>query len=237
MRGPRAKAGPRIVGAGDSTLIVEFEARVSPAVNARALAVARAIAAAGFAGVRDIVPTYCSVAVSFDPLRTDVTALGAALEEAAARPAPRGRRTPAPIEIPVCYGGTFGPDLPEVARRAGCPEEEVVRLHTARVYRVYMLGFVPGFAYLGRVDDRIAVPRHATPRVRVPARSVGIAGFQTGIYPTETPGGWQLIGRTPLEPFDLGRAQPCLLQAGDAVRFVPISAGEFARLSGEAAPA
>lgn len=222
--------GWRIVPAGDSALIVEFEERVDPDVNARAIACARAIRAASHVGVRDIVPTYRAVAVYFDPLRTDVVSLGALLEQEAARPAAGAKAAQAPIEIPVCYGGTLGPDLAAVAKHARCSEDDVIQIHTSRVYRVYMLGFIPGFAYLGQVDERIALPRHATPRVKVPARSVGIAGRQTGIYPSESPGGWQLIGRTPIAPFDPDRAQPFLMHAGDAVKFVAIAPAEYARL-------
>ncbi|MDE3156682.1 MAG: 5-oxoprolinase subunit PxpB [Acidobacteriota bacterium] len=225
--------GFRIVEAGDSALVVEFEDRVDPGVNARAIACARAVAAARHPGVRDVVPTYRAVAVYFDPLRTDLASLGALLEREGAQPAPAGTGAQAPIEIPVCYGGTLGPDLAAVARHAGCSEDEVVERHTSQVYRVYMLGFIPGFAYLGLVDERIAMPRHATPRVKVPARSVGIAGRQTGIYPSESPGGWQLIGRTPIAPFDPTRPRPFLMQAGDAVKFVAIAPAEYARLAGE----
>jgi inhibitor of KinA len=118
-----------------------------------------------------------------------------------------------------------------VAAFAGLSEDEVVGVHSGGIYRVFMLGFVPGFAYLGMVDQRIAMPRQSTPRVRVPAGSVGIAGVQTGIYPAETPGGWQLVGRTPVKPFDPARAEPFLMKAGDAVQFYPISPAEFDRLA------
>jgi len=129
----------------------------------------------------------------------------------------------------VCYGGDLGPDLPQVAAFANLPEDDVIRLHSSATYRVFMLGFVPGFAYLGLVDQRIAMPRHATPRVRVPLGSVGIAGVQTGIYPAETPGGWQLIGRTRVRPFDPSRAEPFLMKAGDAVEFYAIDRAEYDR--------
>ena len=131
------------------------------------------------------------------------------------------------VAVPVAYGGPFGPDLPEVARFAGCSEDEVVERHASRTYRVYMLGFMPGFPYLGLVDERIAAPRRASPRTSVPAGSVGIAGRQTGIYPTASPGGWQIVGRTPVRLFDLDRHEPCLVLPGDVVRFEPIAAGEF----------
>jgi inhibitor of KinA len=220
----------RIVPAGDSAVVVEFEPRIDPAVNARAIALAAAIESARVAGVRDVVPTDRSVAVHFDPLRTDGEALTARLEREAARPAPVTVDTRPAVRIPVCYGGEFGPDLDAVAGIARMDPASVIAAHSGTTYRVFMLGFVPGFAYLGIVDERLAMPRRATPRARVPAGSVGIAGVQTGIYPMETPGGWQLIGRTPLKPFDPSRREPFLLAPGDAVQFYPIDRAQFEQL-------
>jgi len=219
----------RVVAAGDSALVVEFEDRIDPLVNARVIALADALQSAAVAGVRDIVPTFRSVAVYFDPLRTDYNALLSQIEAGDRRSSidADGERTP--MRIPVCYGGDLGPDLPQVAAFAHMSEDEVVALHSSRVYRVFMLGFVAGFAYMGIVDARIAAPRHSTPRVRVPLGSVGIAGVQTGIYPAETPGGWQLIGRTPLKPFDAARPEPFLMKAGDAVQFAPIDRADYDR--------
>jgi len=227
---PFVKNSFRIVPAGDSALIVEFEERIDAAVNARAIAVADAVRAAAIAGIRDVVPTYRSVAVYFDPLNTNYEALVASLEHGAAAPVldPTDR---IPIRIPVCYGGELGPDISHVAEFGHMSEGDVVDIHSSASYRVFMLGFVPGFAYMGIVDARIAVPRRATPRVRVPGGSVGIAGVQTGIYPVETPAGWQLIGQTPIKMFDLTRAEPFLLTAGDAVQFYPIDRDQFDRLS------
>jgi inhibitor of KinA len=219
----------RIVPAGDSALVVEFEERIDPAVNARVIALGDALQSAAIAGVRDVVPTFRSVAVYFDPLRTDYNALLSHIETETGRSSTEADRARTPIRIPVCYGGELGPDLPQVAAFARMSEHEVVALHSSRVYRVFMLGFVAGFAYMGIVDARIAMPRHSTPRVRVPLGSVGIAGVQTGIYPAETPGGWQLIGRTPLKPFDAARAEPFLMKAGDAVQFAPIGRADYDR--------
>ncbi len=219
----------RIVAAGDAALVVEFANRIDPIINGMAIALAQGIRAAGIAGVRDVVPTYRSVAVYFDPLRTDVDGLMARVERDAAtvRPAVSDRREP--IRVPVCYQGEFAPDLAEVAAFAGLNEAEAVQLHASPVYRVFMLGFVAGFAYMGTVDHRIAAPRLTTPRVRVPAGSVGIAGAQTGIYPAPAPGGWRIVGRTPVKPFDLGREQPFLFKPGDAVQFYAIGPAEYAR--------
>jgi inhibitor of KinA len=219
----------RIVPAGDAALIIEFEERIDAMVNARTIACAEAVQAANVAGVRDVVPTYRSVAVYFDPLHTDYDTLVGCLEREAVQQSTPSSVARAPLRIPVCYGGELGPDLAAVAAFANMSEADVVRVHSSDTYRVFMLGFVPGFAYLGLVDQRIAMPRHSTPRVRVPAGSVGIAGGQTGVYSAETPGGWQLIGRTPVKPFDAARSEPFLLKAGDAVQFFPIDRAEYDR--------
>lgn len=221
----------RIVSAGDSAIVVEFEERIDPSVNARAIQLADALQTAGLAGVLDVVPTFRSVAIYFDPLHTNGDALLARVEAEASKPASDRDAARPPVRIPVCYGGEHGPDLAAVAAFSHLEEAEVVMTHTARTYRVFMVGFVPGFAYLGIVDDRIAMPRRETPRVRVPIGSVGIAGVQTGIYPMETPGGWQLIGRTPLKPFDPDRDEPFLLKAGDAVQFYAIDRDHFLELA------
>jgi KipI family sensor histidine kinase inhibitor len=210
--------------AGDSALVFELEPRIDPEVNARAIAIADAVRRAAIAGVRDVVSTYRSVAVFFDPLQTRLEAVTKALEQAASH-APIASH-PKIVEVPVVYGGEHGPDLPDVARHSGFAEEEVVRIHAGPLYRVFMLGFVPGFAYMGVVDQSIAAPRRATPRARVPAGSVAIAGRQTGIYPQDSPGGWQLIGRTRVKPFDANRTPAFLVAAGDQVRFNPVKSIE-----------
>jgi inhibitor of KinA len=212
----------RVVRAGDSALMAQFEERVDVGISESVAALGRAVAQAKIAGVRDIVPTFRSLAVYFDPVVTDVDALSKVLQgsSVAPNPAARANVSAVPIRVPVRYGGPDGPDLEAVAEFAGVTPEEVVALHCAREYRVFMLGFVPGFAYLASVDERIAMPRLASPRAHVPAGSVGIAGLQTGIYPSETPGGWRLIGRTAVAPFDPRRKSPFLLQAGDHVQFV-----------------
>ena len=220
----------RIVRAGDSALAVEFEEKIDPAISARGAALAEVLTAANIAGVRDVVPAYRSVTVYFDPLKTNHDVLTSTIERLAAQPTESSQRRRDPIRIPVCYGGAHGPDLSRVAEFARLSEDDVVTLHASAAYRVMMLGFTPGFAYMGIVDSRIAAPRLETPRPRVPRGSVGIAKEQTGIYPSETPGGWQLIGRTPVRPFDLSRADPFLLRAGDDVRFVPITQKEFDEL-------
>jgi inhibitor of KinA len=209
----------RILTRGDSCIALQFAAAIDPLVNGRCIALAHALEARALRGVRDVVPTYNAVTVHFDPLVTDPLVLAAELDRLATDiPAAEDRRART-IEIPVVYGGPSGPDLGTVAEFAHCSEADVVRLHTGVRYRVYMLGFLPGFAYMGSVDRRIAMARLDTPRLRVAAGSVGIAGEQTGIYPCETPGGWRVIGRTASKMFDAARAEPFLLKAGDYVKF------------------
>lgn len=218
---------------GDSALVVSFEERIAPAVNARAVELASSLRRKRPAGVRDIVESYCAVTLHVDPLTVDLDHLTSVLEVEAERAAlsPRGVEEGREINVPVCYDGEYAPDLSAVAAAAGCGEADVVRRHSALTYRVYMLGFLPGFAYMASVDPTIAVPRRSSPRLRVPAGSVGIAGPQTGVYPFSAPGGWQLIGRTPLSTLDLDRPDPFLFHPGDSVRFEPVNAATFAELS------
>lgn len=220
MTAAAAPPRPRLHWSGDTLILIEVGAEMALDVNARATALATAIARAQVRGVRDVVPAYASVGVHIDPLRFDQAALEGVVERHAGQtPAPTPARL---VDIPVRYGGDAGPDLGDVATFAGCTPDEVVRRHAAGRYHVYMLGFLPGFAYLGGVDPTLRMPRRSSPRPSVPAGSVGIAGAQTGVYPYASPGGWQLIGRTPMAMFDPARETPALLAPGDTVRFVPI---------------
>lgn len=208
---------------GDTMLLVELEQTIDPLVNQQVIALARRLDKRLGHLVRDIVPSYCAVGIHFDPLATDLAALERIVEEEWRQVDRDHVPSPGPsLEIEVRYGGDDGPDLEAVAQWAGCSPASVIEWHSSRTYRVYMLGFVPGFCYMGRVDRRIAAPRRSVPRDRVPAGSVGIAGEQTGVYPITSPGGWQLIGRTSAVMFDPGRADPTLLHPGDLVRFRPI---------------
>jgi KipI family sensor histidine kinase inhibitor len=218
----------RILPEGDSTLVIEFDERIDPVVNGRAIRLADAIQHSGVEGIRDVVPTYRSVAVFFDPLRTSYQGLVDWVTRAANAVPENGVEEPeTPIRIPVCYDHDLGPDLLSVASLVNLSPDQVVALHTSTTYRVFMLGFLPGFAYMGSVDERIRAPRHAMPRARVPRGAVGIAGAQTGVYPLEVPGGWQLIGRTPVRPYDPSRPAPFLFKPGDVVRFMPIDRSEY----------
>jgi inhibitor of KinA len=217
----------KIQPAGDAALVVELAERIDPELNAWCVALARALGLRLRTIVRDVVVGYCSVTVYFDPLRVEAAWLeGEVMASAGSldvEDVPEGSL----IDVPVCYGGDLGPDLADVAAFAACSEAEAVDLHAGREYRVYLVGFVPGFAYMAEVEPRIAAPRRASPRTAVPTGSVAIAGGQTGIYPAVTPGGWNIIGRTPVRPYDPDRREPFLFRSGDRVRFRPISEQEF----------
>lgn len=223
----------RIVHLGDSALLVSLGKDAGEATLARVRSAVGALRSAPPAGTLEVVSGFTTVAVHFDPLlvtyRSFAAEVSALLEDAAAAPAPETRL----VEIPVCYGGDLGPDLDGVGAHAGLETEQVIAIHSGRDYLVHMIGFAPGFPYLGGMSERIATPRRDTPRQAVPAGSVGIAGAQTGVYPIETPGGWQLIGRTPLHLFRPTQDEPSLLRPGDTVRFVVIDRDVFDTHSGE----
>ena len=203
--------------AGDSGMLLELEEAIDAGVNARAIAIAAAIRSEALSGVRDVVSTYRTVAVHFDPLRVEIEAVHDAMAHASTAAATDV--TGKTVDVPVQYGGEAGPDLLELAQFANLSPQAAIDLHSRTPYRVFMLGFLPGFAYMGSVDARIAMPRRETPRMRVPTGSVGVAGQQTGVYPRESPGGWRLIGRTNARIFDANRVETCLFAPGDVVRF------------------
>ena len=220
----------RLLPLGDAALTVEFGCEIDPAVNQRVIACSELVRAQRWTGVLDVVPTYRSVTIHVDPSRLDLSALSDRLLQVC-RAGPTERTSGQEHRIPVLYGGEWGPDLQDVADFARLSVADAIRLHHSISYRVYMLGFSPGFPYLGIVPDPIAIPRLPTPRTSVATGSVGIAGNQTGIYPSATPGGWRLIGRTPVSLYRPHSADPFLLSPGDTVRFQPIGPEEFARLS------
>lgn len=222
---------------GDTAIAISLGERVDEAVASRARAIAAEIDRHRPAGVVDVVSAFASVAVFYERIHSrEFPALLAEVEALAQRA--EAAVTPAPqrVEIPVCYGGEFGPDLADVARHTGLSEAEVIARHAGGDYLVHAIGFAPGFPYLGGLPEALATPRRSTPRPRVAAGTVGIGGAQTGVYPIATPGGWNLIGRTPLALFDLGRAEPALLRAGDRVAFVPVDAAELARVERKKEP-
>lgn len=227
------KITPRILHAGDNCIVVEFGTAISLEINGRVQGLRRSIEAHALSGIRELVPTYRSLAIYFDPLATDPDSLLDKLTSLASDTRGNAASGGPVAVIPVCYGGDYGPDIDNVARHNGLTVEDVITRHSAPDYYCYMLGFTPGFSYLGGMDERIATPRLENPRTVIPAGSVGIAGKQTGIYPIDSPGGWQLIGRTPLRMFDPAAAPPTLLDAGLWVRFSPISPEEFLRIESE----
>lgn len=231
---------PIFLPAGETALVAEFGREIDLETNARVVALDAKVRAKAIRGVVETVPTYRSLLVSYDPLEIsygrltrilarlarDARANGAA-ETPGATETTDGARARRLISIPVAYGGEYGPDLADVASLAGLTEDEVVLRHSAVEYPVYMIGFLPGFAYLGGLDPSIATPRLSTPRTKIPAGSVGIGGEQTGIYPMASPGGWRLIGTTPVRTYDPARAEPVLFRAGDRIKFEPIGAEAF----------
>jgi inhibitor of KinA len=224
----------RLLPAGEQGLVVEFASRIDPAVNARVHRLAKRIAAAGVGGVIEVVPTYRSLLIYFDPLTISRAALGERIGDLAGDDEAAAAGAEARVvEIPVGYGGERGPDLEFVAGHTGLSQDEVVAIHTSVPYLVYMLGFTPGFPYLGGMSERIAAPRLEKPRTAIPGGSVGIAGSQTGIYPVTSPGGWQIIGRTPVKLFDPQAASPFLFAAGDYLQFRAVTADEYAAIEQE----
>jgi KipI family sensor histidine kinase inhibitor len=220
---------PRFLLAGDAALVVEFGDKIDPAINRRVHTLAHTLAEQPLPGLGEAVPSYRSLLVHYDPLQLAHAEVESFVTEALQRCEDATLPEPRLVEIPTVYGGERGPDIGFVAEYNGLTVEEVIRLHSEATYTVYMLGFTPGFPYLGGLPDALVTPRLGTPRQRVSAGSVGIASAQTGIYPLATPGGWRLIGWTPVALFDPARTPPALLQPGDQVRFVPIAAEETER--------
>lgn len=221
---------PRLRLVGDRGVLVEYGDKIDPAINRRVRVMAVALAQAEPAGVVEVIPTYRSLLISYDPGLITPPGIDRLLADLEGRLADIEIPPPRTVDIPVCYGGELGPDLDFVAEHAGLSPDEVIELHAAPAYQIYMIGFTPGFPFLGGLDERLATPRLATPRKKVPAGSVGIANNQTGMYPVQSPGGWQLIGRTPLKLFDPDRAEPFLYRAGDLIKYRPIPLEEYKNL-------
>ena len=220
----------RFLLTGDTSLSVEFGNEIKESINHDIRAYKIALEKAEIPGIVETVPTYRSLMVHYNPriirngeLKEKLEKLLSEMGDIEIPPSPV-------LEIPVLYGGEMGPDLSFVAENAGLSEEEVIRIHSGTEYLIYMLGFTPGFTYLGGMSDKIATPRLQQPRVKIPAGSVGIAGSQTGIYPIDSPGGWQLIGRTPLKMYDPNRETPILPEAGQYMKFYPIDQAEYDRI-------
>lgn len=213
--------------AGDKGLLVEFGEGIDPKINAKVRAMSRALEKERPAGVREIIPTYRSLLLIYDSGATNPEKLCPAIDKIENSLETLTITPPEIVEIPVCYGGELGPDMENVQKAHKLTPDQVIQLHSTPAYLIYMVGFTPGFPFLGGLDEKLFTPRLATPRMRVPEGSVGIANNQTGIYPVASPGGWQIIGRTPLKLFAPHRAAPFLYKAGDKIKFVPISEQKY----------
>ena len=219
--------------AGDRGILVEYGEGIDPDVNRKVRAMAMVLDRHPVAGIAAIVPTYRALLIQYDPGAIDVTRLKEALQDLEGRLATIAIPSPRTVEIPVCYGGDCGPDIAFVAEAHGLTVADVIRLHSEPIYPIYMIGFTPGFPFLGGLPGVLHTPRLETPRTHVPEGSVGIANAQTGIYPVASPGGWRLIGRTPLKLFAPEREDPFLYRAGDSIRFIPISPETYEALAAE----
>ena len=211
---------PRIVPLGDSAVLVQLGDEINLTINRRVHALANLIITSSMQGIVEIVPAYAALLVHYDPLLLSFTQMKAYLRTQISQMEEIESRKPRQIGVPVKYGGEKGPDLESVASYLGLPVEDVIRIHSEKIYTVYMMGFTPGYPYMGKLDDKLSMPRLETPRTRVPAGTVAIAGSQTGIYSIESPGGWQLIGWTSLKLFDLESKSPFLFSPGDEVKFI-----------------
>ncbi|HEV7394726.1 MAG TPA: 5-oxoprolinase subunit PxpB [Burkholderiales bacterium] len=218
----------RFLISGDTALVVEFGDRIDRALNDRVLRLSALLRASSTPGIVETVPTFRSLMVLFDPLLTDSASLTSAIRDLLDHDGAAARTRAKLWRIPACYATSHAPDLAEVAQRTGLTAQDVIRRHVETCFHVYMIGFVPGFPYMGDLPEPLVLPRRTDPRVKVPAGSIAIATNMTAIYPVESPGGWHLIGATPIRLFDdMRSAQPALLSPGDKVRFESITAAEF----------
>ena len=222
---------PTISPVGDRAISIDFGQVIDPKINRHIRQTIERIKALQLEGIIELVPTYCALLVEYDVMRYSYSEICNIIEPTLDEDmTDTTNELVTVVEVPTVYGGEFGPDLSFVAFHNHLSEDEVISIHSGTDYLVYMLGFIPGFTYLGGMDPRIATPRLSSPRTLIPAGSVGIAGEQTGTYPSDSPGGWQIIGRTPVTMYDMSKAQAALLNAGDYVRYVPIDESEFHRI-------
>lgn len=220
----------KYLNAGDRALVIEFGDSIEEQINAKIRSLTLAIEKEDIIGIIETIPTYRSLMVIYEPMIIELGELIDNVKSIETKIDEMKLPDAKIIEIPTLYGGEYGSDLEFVAEHNKISLEEVIKIHTSRSYLIYMIGFTPGFPYLGGMNDKIAAPRLQTPRTKIPAGSVGIAGNQTGIYPIESPGGWQLIGKTPVKLYDPYREEPVLLNAGDYIKFIQIDEKEYKRI-------
>lgn len=223
---------------GDQAILINFEQQIDTAINAAVVALQNAIHQANIDGVTFLIPAYCSLTVGYNPSIIDHNILIEVIKQIATNSLEKKDKSTTnqiarQISIPVCYEAPYALDLDELSKEKGITKEQIIALHTSQTYKVYMLGFLPGFVFMGKIVPELECNRKVTPRLRVPASSVGIAGFQTGIYPTVSPGGWQILGRTPLKIFNPQKENPFLFQAGDEVSFYSITAEEYLKIEND----
>lgn len=218
---------------GDTAVNVCFSTEINEQANGYATALAKVLEGGKISAVRDIIPAFSSLTVIYDPCEISYSKITRKLKGILNHLDISSSASGVLYKIPVCYDGEFSPDMENVVSHTGLDREEIINIHTGTDYLIYMLGFLPGFAYLGGLDKRIETPRLETPRVEIPSGSVGIGGAQTGIYPVASPGGWQLIGKTPIKVYDSSREKQILYNAGDYIRFVRITPEEFREIENE----
>ena len=217
---------------GDQAILINFEQKIDPAINAAVVTLKDAIETATISGITFMIPAYCSLTIGYNPTVIEYEILVKVVEQIAANALTTIHNNPnqkevRQLKIPVCYELPYALDLKELSEAKNLPIKEIINTHTSQTYKVYMLGFMPGFVFMGKIAPKLECSRKVTPRLRIPPNSVGIAGLQTGIYPTASPGGWQILGRTPLKIFNPQKENPFLFQAGDEVTFYPITTNEF----------
>lgn len=221
---------PRILPTGDRALTVEFGNAIDEKINAHLMGFIKEINSRKIKGIEELVPSFRSVLVHYNPGILNYAQICKLLNEVLSKPFDDVEHKKRIVEVPVCYENGLGPDIEYVAQHAGISVEDVIKIHSENPYLIYMLGFQPGFPYLGGLDERIHTPRLETPRLKLEAGSVGIGGAQTGLYPMESPGGWQIIGLTPVRCYNPDSQTPIPYEAGDYIKFVPISYDEYLKL-------
>ncbi|NLY45411.1 MAG: 5-oxoprolinase subunit PxpB [Tissierella sp.] len=220
----------KFIPAGDKSLVMEFGNSIKPEINAKISNMVKSLDKLKIVGISEIIPTYRSILIIYEPLVIGYSTLVSSLKKIEKDLGKANSSKTRIVELPTVYGGEYGPDIEFVAKHNNLTIDEVIKIHSSTDYLLYMLGFTPGFGYLGGMSEKIETPRLQVPRTKIPAGSTGIAGKQTGIYPIDSPGGWQLIGRTPAKLYDPLSDPPVLLNAGDYIRFIPVDEKEYLRI-------